>query len=48
TGHHCTMPIMQQFQLPAGTVRASVSFYNTAEDTERFVAALLKVKKMLG
>ncbi len=48
TGHHCTMPIMQQLQLPAGTVRASVSFYNTAEDIERFIAALLKVEKMLG
>lgn len=48
TGHHCTMPIMQQFQLPAGTIRASVAFYNTAEDIDRFFAALAKVRKFLG
>lgn len=47
TGHHCTMPLMQRLQLPAGTIRASVAFYNTAEEIERFFAALAKVKKFL-
>lgn len=47
TGHHCTMPVMQRLQLPAGTIRASVAFYNTAEEIERFFAALAKVKKFL-
>ncbi len=30
TGHHCAMPVMEQFKVP-GTVRASFSFYNTLE-----------------
>ncbi len=47
TGHHCTMPIMQQFGLSAGTIRASVAFYNTAEDIERFLIALEKAKRLL-
>lgn len=48
TGHHCTMPIMQQFQLPAGTVRASISCYNTLEEIDGFFAALAKVRRFLG
>ncbi len=47
TGHHCTMPIMQQFGLPAGTIRASVAFYNTADDIECFLSALEKAKRLL-
>ena len=47
TGHHCTMPIMQQFGLTSGTVRASVSLYNTAEEIEHFLSALQKSKKFL-
>ena len=30
TGHHCTQPIMDFFEIP-GTIRASFSFYNTKE-----------------
>ena len=30
TGHHCTQPIMDFFEIP-GTIRASFSFYNTRE-----------------
>lgn len=46
TGHHCTQPLMQRFGIP-GTVRASLSFYNTREDIDRFIVALEKALKML-
>ena len=46
TGHHCTMPLMQRLGVP-GTVRASLSVYNTLEDIERFIAALEKVRRFL-
>lgn len=46
TGHHCTMPLMQRLGVP-GTVRASISIYNTLDDIEHFVAALYKVKKLV-
>lgn len=43
TGHHCAMPIMEQYEIP-GTVRASFAFYNNEEDVERFFSALDKTK----
>lgn len=46
TGHHCAMPIMDQFGIP-GTVRASFAFYNTLDEVERFFAALEKAKTFL-
>ncbi|MBA56503.1 MAG: cysteine desulfurase CsdA [Pseudomonadales bacterium] len=46
TGHHCAMPIMDQFAIP-GTVRASFAFYNTLEEVDRFFAALEKSKTFL-
>ena len=39
TGHHCTMPLMQRFGVD-GTVRASLAFYNTAEEVDAFLNAL--------
>ncbi len=45
TGHHCTQPIMQRFNLPA-TARASFAFYNTFEEVDKLEAGLLKIKKM--
>jgi len=47
TGHHCTQPIMTKFGIP-GTVRASFAFYNTFEEIDRFVEAVMKAKEMLG
>ena len=47
TGHHCTMPLMTRFGI-AGTARASVALYNTAEDIDRLVAALLKARTMFA
>jgi cysteine desulfurase / selenocysteine lyase len=46
TGHHCTQPLMQRFNI-LGTSRASFAVYNTVEEIDRLVAGLHKVKKML-
>ena len=43
TGHHCTQPVMQRFGVPA-TARASFSIYNSTQDVDALVAAILKVK----
>ncbi len=42
TGHHCTQPVMKRFGIPA-TSRASLTFYNTKEEIDLFMAALQKV-----
>jgi cysteine desulfurase/selenocysteine lyase len=47
TGHHCTQPIMNYYNIP-GTVRASFSFYNTKEEIDVMVAAVKKAKMMLS
>jgi cysteine desulfurase/selenocysteine lyase len=39
TGHHCAMPIMDRFAVPA-TARASFAFYNTRGDVDRLIAGL--------
>lgn len=47
TGHHCTQPIMDFYNIP-GTARASFSFYNTKEEIDLLVEGLRKVEQMLG
>ncbi|HEY0503683.1 MAG TPA: cysteine desulfurase [Lysobacter sp.] len=47
SGHHCAHPLMQHFGVPA-TCRASLAFYNTHDEIEAFVAALQKVRRLLG
>jgi cysteine desulfurase/selenocysteine lyase len=47
TGHHCAMPVMEFFGLPA-TARASFAFYNTRAEIDRLVAALHTAREMLG
>ncbi len=42
TGHHCAMPIMDFFKVPA-TARASFGLYNTLEDIDQLITALRKV-----
>jgi cysteine desulfurase/selenocysteine lyase len=42
TGHHCTQPVMQRFNIPA-TSRASFGLYNTFEEVDMLVQALKKV-----
>ncbi|PSW04430.1 cysteine desulfurase [Photobacterium lipolyticum] len=46
-GHHCAMPLMQRFHLPA-TARASLAFYNNEQDIDRLVFAIQKVRDMWG
>jgi cysteine desulfurase/selenocysteine lyase len=46
TGHHCTQPVMDYYQIP-GTIRASFSFYNTKEEIDLFIHGLLKSITML-
>lgn len=46
-GHHCAQPLMK-FLGANATVRASLYFYNTEEEVDRFVAAVSKVRGWLG
>jgi cysteine desulfurase/selenocysteine lyase len=43
SGHHCAQPILRRFGLEA-TVRASLAPYNTYEDIDALVAALLRLQ----
>lgn len=47
TGHHCAMPVMQRFGVPA-TARASLAFYNTKGEVDALAGAIHKVKKVFG
>lgn len=46
TGHHCTQPLMNIFEIP-GTVRASFAFYNTKEEVDTLVNAVKRSVQML-
>ncbi|WP_370304902.1 SufS family cysteine desulfurase [Sinimarinibacterium flocculans] len=45
TGHHCTMPLMKRFDVPA-TARASIAMYNDREDIDQLVDALKTVARL--
>jgi cysteine desulfurase/selenocysteine lyase len=47
TGHHCAMPVMEYFGVPA-TARASFAFYNTEEEADRLAEALAKTREMFA
>jgi cysteine desulfurase/selenocysteine lyase len=47
TGHHCTQPVMDFFNIP-GTVRASLAFYNTAEEIDKLVIGIKKAISLLS
>jgi cysteine desulfurase/selenocysteine lyase len=47
SGHHCTQPICQFYNIP-GTIRASFAFYNTFEEVDVFVEALKKSIRLLS
>lgn len=42
TGHHCAMPVMQRYGVPA-TARASFALYNTRQEVDAFLAGIGKV-----
>lgn len=46
-GHHCAQPLMKYLHVTA-TARASLYFYNTQEEVDRFVDAVSKVRSWLG
>ena len=47
TGHHCTQPIMERYNIP-GTARISFAIYNTKEEIDICIAAIKQAKKMLS
>ena len=47
SGQHCAHPLLQFYGV-AATCRASLAFYNTHEEIEAFMAALTKVRRLLG
>ena len=46
-GHHCAMPVMQRFGVPA-TTRASFAFYNSRADIDALACAMGRVLKVFG
>lgn len=46
-GHHCAMPVMQRFGVPA-TTRASLAFYNTKREIDSLVAGIHRVIEVFG
>ena len=46
-GHHCAMPVMQFYKVPA-TARASFSIYNTEAEVDALFAALTKARDMFA
>lgn len=47
TGHHCAQPVMDRLGIPA-TARASLAMYNTTDDIDALVAALARVRALMG
>ncbi len=47
SGHHCTMPLMDFYEV-AATSRMSLSFYNTEAEIDQCVKALHKVKEVFA
>jgi len=47
TGHHCAMPVMDFFRIPA-TARASFAFYNNREDIDRLVTGLERALELFS
>tara|TARA_B100000902_G_scaffold125654_1_gene125320 strand:- start:14001 stop:15215 length:1215 start_codon:yes stop_codon:yes gene_type:complete len=47
TGHHCTQPIMEKYNIP-GTARVSLALYNTKEEIDICIEAIKKAKIMLS
>jgi cysteine desulfurase/selenocysteine lyase len=46
-GHHCAMPVMQRFGVPA-TARASFAFYNNQDDVDALVRGIHRVLKVFS
>ena len=46
-GHHCAMPVMERFGVPA-TTRASFALYNTKEEVDALAAGIEKVREVFA
>ena len=46
-GHHCAQPLLQHLGLNS-TVRASIAFYNTAEEIDRLIESVSTVRERMG
>ncbi len=46
-GHHCAQPLMEHYGVPA-TARASFYLYNTKDEVDKLVEALLKAQQVFG
>ena len=46
-GHHCAMPVMERFGVPA-TVRASFALYNTREEVDALFAAVRAAQEVFA
>ncbi len=46
-GHHCAMPVMERFQIPA-TARASFAFYNSFSDVDALFNGIEKCREVFG
>ena len=47
TGHHCAMPVMDFFKLPA-TARASFALYNTIDEIDKLAAGIERARKIFA
>ncbi len=47
TGHHCAMPVMEFFKVPA-TARASFAIYNTFEEIDRLAASVDRARRLFA
>lgn len=46
-GHHCALPAMNRFQVPA-TARVSFGLYNTKNDVDTLIKGILKVQELFS
>ncbi|MGN8157240.1 cysteine desulfurase [Salinisphaera sp. RV14] len=47
TGHHCAMPLMERFAVPA-TARVSFALYNTQADVDALIGGLESIQRIFG
>ncbi len=47
TGHHCAMPVMEFFKVPA-TARATFAFYNTFREIDRLADAIARARALIA
>lgn len=46
-GHHCAMPVMDRYAIPA-TARASFAMYNTRQEVDKFIQAVVAAQKVFN